>query len=237
MPLSTRPDFSPLHHKAAAKLLTSLAAKGATATDEPDTVMLGFADLKARCIVFDAHQQEGLHAVALGIEVTGPGLAQPVRDAGGARAPTLDEALDAAVQGWLAGLFIPLRDALGDDYVPYRYKVSQRRDDPEDAPEWSVYESPLHIGGSGDVHEKLMEKFKEPPLFGWVVRGGALPPLTEGQLHWLKLGVVGKDSQTLQVECAFDGEPWKGCESLFSDLSWPGQGLQMVRQYWVLVAN
>jgi hypothetical protein len=226
-----------LSAKAAAKLLEALAPKGAAAGTEPATVQLGVGDLVARCVVFDRQERDGLTAVAVGIEVIGPGLDQPVRDAVAARAPTEDEAISHAVQTWLAGLFIPLRDALGDQAVPYQFSMSQRDNSTGEQTDWCVYQSPLQIGGEEEVHQKLFEALKDPPLFRRFVQSAALPPLKDGQLHWLKVDVVGQDARTLNVDAAFDGAPWKECRPLFEKFAWPGKGLQMFRQYWVVVAN
>jgi hypothetical protein len=231
-------DLNELAQKAAARLLAALAPKGARAGAAPDVVELGFGELQAKCVVFEAvEQQPSGWGLALGVEVSGPDLDKPVRDSGGARGATLDEAVDGAVQAWVAGLHVPLRDALGDDAVPYRYSITQTNSTTGESNDWSTFESPLHIGGAEESHEKLWDLLKDPPIFGRFIQAGLLPPLVDGDLHWLRLDAVGDGGKTVQIRGSFDGGPWPGVEKLFADLQWPSPGLQMFRQYWVLIAN
>lgn len=231
-------DLPALSRNAAARLLGALAAKGATAGSAPDLVNLGFSELLAKCVVFDAQEQQpNGWGVALGVEVTGPGLDRPVRDTGGARGGTLEEALEGAVQGWVAGLHVPLRDALAEQAVPYRYTITQTNTTTGETTDWCTYESPLHIGGSEDTHEKLWDLIKDPPLFGRFVEAGVLPNLGAGELHWLRIDAVGEKGKTVQVRGSFDGVDWPGLDKFLADFAWPGQDLLMFRQYWVLTAN
>ncbi len=222
---------------AAAKLLKGLADKGGKAGLSPDTVLLGVSDLQAKCVVFDARPQPDGFGAAVGVEVSGSGLSKPIRDVSGARGATLDEALEGAMQAWLAGLFIPIRDALGEQFVQYRYGITQTDNKTGESMDWCVYESPLHLGGEQDVHEKLWELLKDPPVFGRLIQTGQLPPMTGEDVHWLKFAAMGQDGKTIRVECAFDGQQWPPLEGLFKDFAWPGRGMQMFRQYWVLTSN
>ncbi len=226
-----------LHPTAAAKLLAGLADKGGRQGPAPDTVLLGFSDIQAKCVVFDVRPQPDGFGAAVGVEVSGPGLQKPIRDVSGARGATIDEAIEGAMQPWLAGLFIPLRDALGEQFAQYRYGITQTDNRTGESSDWCVYESPLHLGGEQEVHEKLWEKLKDPPIFGRLLQTGMLPPMTGEDVHWLKLAVMGQDAKTVRVECAFDGQPWKALDGVFQDFVWPGRGMQMFRQYWVLTSN
>jgi len=230
-------ELEALSRTAAEKLLVLLAPSGGVAGSAPATVALGFGELQARCQAFDVQNRDGGVGVAIGVEVTGPGLAAPVRDVNAAPGATLDEALDHAMETWMQGFYPPLRDALGDDFVQYAFAVTQVNNETEESTTWCVYQSILQLATAAGVHEKLAPLLQQPPIFGRFIEARALPPLSGQELHTLKLEVVGEDTRTVRTECVFDGQPLATGAEIFKDFPWPGPGLQIFRQYWVLLSN
>jgi hypothetical protein len=224
---------------AAKAIIEATRDLGSRRTDEPDLVALGWGDLFARTVVLQLHEPAGGVFLALGIEVTGGEFSRPMRDYSMGGGPTIDAAINSALQAWLNGPYAMLRDALGDAAVQYHYRIDQQNNATGETTQWVIFESPLQLGGDEASREPLHKAISAKPLFVRFAEKSALPPLEPNQVHWLKVHAardVGGGSPL--NECIFDSAAWPTGQQLLAEFEWPSlEAQQTFRQYWIFLVN